>query len=219
MQRVLPLYLAVDTSASMYSGVEAVQQALIQLVDELLSSPALGEQVRVGIVTFSDDAELVLPLTDMTELRSLPRLHARGVTAYGPLFHRLARIVERDLRALRARDTLVFRPFVFLITDGLPVDGGWERAFQEFDRRTRARLVVIAIGLRDEFAEVLQWLRPVAVHRWYDTDDELLGTRIFTVVSNFARSLTTSVMLEPPGRDEYPQLPPPQPPLGEADIR
>ncbi|MGB2571672.1 vWA domain-containing protein [Micromonospora citrea] len=219
-QRVLPIYLAVDTSASTATGnrLEAVQQALIQLVDELLSSPALGDQVRVGIVAFADHAELVLPLTDLTALPSLPRLYAHGATRYGPLFHRLGRVIDHDLRVLRSQDTSVMRPFVFLVTDGVPVDRDWERAFQDFDRRAKAQIVVIAIDVGAEGSETWQRLRPVAVYEWDDHHEDVLATRIFGVVSDFARTLTTSVML--PGRhDTRPHLPPPYPPLGEADLR
>lgn len=219
-QRVLPIYLAVDTSGSMSEGtrLEAVQQAIIQLVDELLSSPALGDQVRVGIVAFADHAELVLPLTDLTELPSLPRLYARGSTLFGPLFQRLGRVIDHDLRVLRYQDTSTLRPFVFLITDGAPADRDWERSFQDFDRRTKAQLIVITTGTGWEGSEIWQRLRPVAVYEWNDNHDEVLATRIFGVVNDFARTLTRSVML--PGRhDARPHLPPPYPPLGEADLR
>lgn len=221
MQRVLPIYLAVDTSGSMANSarLQAVQEAIIQLVDELSSSPALGDQVRVGIVAFADRAELVLPLTDLTELRSLPRLSAHGATAFGPLFQLLARVIERDLRVLRSRDTVTLRPFVFLITDGwAAADANWERAFEDFDGRTRAQLVVIGIGSAANLTKVRRRLRPVAVYEWDDTHDEVLATRIFTVLSDFAHSLTKSVVRSTGPDAGQLQLPPPHPPLGEPDI-
>jgi uncharacterized protein YegL len=219
MQRVLPIYLAVDTTASMSTRLQAVQEAIISLVDELLSSPALGDQVRVGIVAFADRAELVLPLTDLTELRSLPRLTARGATQFGPLFRQLTRVIEHDLRVLRARDTITFQPFVFLITDGLPVDPNWEKAFQEFDDRTRAQLVILGIGLDGTSTTLLQRLRPVAIYTWEDDHVEVLAARIFTVLSDFAQSLVRSVQRST-GRDAGElQMPPPYRPLRESDIR
>jgi uncharacterized protein YegL len=221
MQRVLPIYLAVDTSGSMADSgrLQAVQEAIIQLVDELLSSPMLGDQVRVGIVSFADRAELVLPLTDLTELRSLPRMSARGSTDFGSLFHLLARVIERDLRVLRSRNTVTFRPFVFLITDGTPTDGDWEPAFHDFDGRTRAQLVMIGIGPAGRPTEVHQRLRPVAVYEWDDTHDEVLATRIFSVFNDFVHSLTKSVVRSTGPDMGHLLLPPTYPPLGESDIR
>ncbi|MBF5033056.1 VWA domain-containing protein [Micromonospora sp. ANENR4] len=220
MQRVLPLYLAVDVSGSMAHGarLDAVQQALILLFDELLSSPALGDQVRVGVMTFADKTELVLPLGDMTELRSMPRLSPRGATAFGPLFRALGRTIERDMRVLRSRDTLTYRPFIFLITDSTPSDHerDWGNAFDEFDRRTKARLVVIT--MTPDRDDVWRRLRPVAVYQWNETHDEVLADRIYGAVYNYARTLTTSTMLGG-HRDGQPLLPPPYPHLGEPDIR
>lgn len=198
MQRVQPLYLAVDTTASMAGRLRGIEEAVIRLTDELLSSPVLGERIRVAIVTFADDAELVLPLSDLTDLRTLPRLSAGGATFYGPLFRQLAKIIDRDTRLLQARNTEVFRPIVFLITDGSPIDApSWEREFRKFDDVTRAQLVAIVLDMDGLPAGMRDVLHPVAEHVWNDGQDGQLPVRLASVLTDVANSLTRSVLLTP----------------------
>ncbi|WP_328756448.1 vWA domain-containing protein [Streptomyces sp. NBC_00271] len=221
MQRVLPFYLAVDTSTSMYvSGrLDAVQETVVRFTEELLSNPLLGEHIRLGLVTFSDQAELVLPLTDLTELRSLPRLSGHGAAHYGVLFRYLGRVIERDLRVLRAHDTVTFRPFVFLLTAGMPSDSGWEQAFHEFDELTRAQLVVMGVGMEELPPEVLRRLNPVDAEAWSDVPADVLAARITSVLERYAMSLIASTMVSINRDSDPPRMPPPNPPLNETDIR
>jgi uncharacterized protein YegL len=218
VQRVLPMYIAVDTSSSMAgSWLEAVQQAIVEFTVELLSDPLLGETVRVGLIAFNDDAEVVLPLSDLTELRRLPRLHSRGRTQFGPVFRLLARVVERDHRVLLAGDTSTYAPFVFFITDGMPTDRGWERSYAEFRDRTRAQLVLVAIGL-DAAGDALRELRPLQVLQWRDAHEMGFAEWLLRTLEEYAQSLTRSVMMQ--DRDDGPlRMPPDHPPLGEQDIR
>lgn len=198
MQRVLPIYLAVDTSLSMATGrhLEAIQESIILLAEELLSDPALGDAVRVAIVGFADDAQLVLPLSDLTELQSLPRMTASGPTRYGALFRTLSKVIERDVLGLQAHDTVPFRPAVFMITDGLPLDAGWQRAFADFERRSRALLVLIALGLdADGVAELSRELHPLQTYTWGDVPADVLAERTFQVISQYAMSLTRSTIV------------------------
>lgn len=220
MQRVLAVYLAVDTSASMaMSGrLEAVEEAIIEFADELLSSPLLGEQVRVAIVGFSSRAELVLPLSDLTEQQTLPRLSAHGSTHYGPVFSLLSKVITSDVRTLRARGTIMLRPFVFLITDGLPLDPGWEESFRRFREATRAQVVIIGIDLDSDSAGQLRRLRPAGMHLLDGDRHEVLADELFRIVDQYAESLVTSVMVSATSEEHDVHLPPPNPPLGEADI-
>jgi len=220
VQRVLAVYLAVDTSVSMaMSGrLEAIEGAIIEFAGELLSSPLLGEQVRVAIVGFSSRAELVLPLTDLTAQQALPRLSAHGVTHYGPLFSLLSKVITRDVRVLRTRDTIMLRPFVFLVTDSLPVDSGWEETFQEFRDATRAQVVIIGIGLDSDSATQLHRLHPAGMYLLDGDRPEVLGEEIFRIVDQYAESLVTSVIVSARSEEHNLRLPPPNPPLGETDI-
>ncbi|WP_306205671.1 vWA domain-containing protein [Actinoplanes sp. RD1] len=192
------MYLAVDISSSMAGDrIAAVEQAIARLSTELLSNPLLGERVRVGIVAFHETAEVVVPLSDLTELRRLPRIRARGVARYGPLFQLLARVLERDRRVLLAADNRVSSPFVFLITDGVPVDSGWYHSYAEYRDRTRARLILVAIGVAPD-DEGLRELRPVRALHWQDAHDMGLSEWLFDVMDEYAHELTTSVVVRRP---------------------
>jgi uncharacterized protein YegL len=197
--------------------IDAVQQAVVQLTNELLSSPMLGDQVRVGIVAFNEDAELVVPLSDLTELRRLPRLGTGGTTHFGPAFRLLSRVIQRDRRALRAQDTVTYQPFVFLITDGVPVDRGWGSAYAEFSDLTGSRLVLVTIG--PDYLEEGSILRlnPVQTLRWTGVHNMGLAEWLLSGILQYANSLTRSIVVEPRLGESF-RMPPGLAPLGESDL-
>jgi uncharacterized protein YegL len=162
MQTVIPVYIAIDSSASMQLHVDDVESAIARLRDELLMNPVLADQVRVGIISFSDRAELLVPLTDLTASTHLPRLRTHGSTAWGPLFELLTKVITQDLRLLRSQGARIARPQVFMISDGPPMDP-WESSFANFVDATGARLSFIAIGFGRDAGALLTQMAPAAV--------------------------------------------------------
>jgi uncharacterized protein YegL len=172
--------------------LSAVDEMILQLTDELLSSPLLGDQVRVAILEFSDRAEIVLPLSDLTELRTIPRLHSKGRTAYAPIFRLLSRVIGHDLRLLRARDVVVYRPVVLFITDGEPTDMGWNQSYFELKNQFKLNFVLILLG--DVSSRLLDELQSTYVFDMRDREDQSdLGHNLFRVVHDFTRTLVTSI--------------------------
>jgi len=60
---VLPFYILCDESASMDAngGIDAVSQFLPQIHAEISSDPLVSDKCRIGLITFSDIAEELLP--------------------------------------------------------------------------------------------------------------------------------------------------------------
>jgi uncharacterized protein YegL len=96
----LPVYLVVDTSASLMGDIDAVNQALAELLYSLRREPILADRVRVAVIQFSSDAREVLPLTEIDRLESLPILQAGGATDYGAAFSLVRRLIPRDVEEL-----------------------------------------------------------------------------------------------------------------------
>jgi len=196
MHRVVPIYLAINSSPSMSSRLAEVEQMLVAFTEELRSSPILGDQVRVGVVSFADTAELVLPLTDLTALRRMPRIPSGHETRFAPLFNLLGKVIDRDLAVQRAMDTEVVRPLVFLVCDGLPADTSWERSFARFYSVAHSSIVLATIGLDEEMTRSLQRaLRAGSAYSWADERTYSLAARIVDVLLEHTSTLVTSKII------------------------
>jgi uncharacterized protein YegL len=59
-ERLLPVYLLLDTSSSMQGApIRAVQEGLEQFQREVAADPFAREVVKVGVITFSSNAQLL----------------------------------------------------------------------------------------------------------------------------------------------------------------
>ena len=129
---VLPFYLLCDVSYSMEPDIAALNSALFRFRDALSMEPVLSDKVRFSVIDFSDDARVVVPLSDFADapLPSVP-LQVRGGTSYGEAFRTLKRTIDADIAGADPQFRF-FRPAVFFLTDGYPTDPGeWEQAFAE----------------------------------------------------------------------------------------
>ncbi|MCG7418667.1 MULTISPECIES: vWA domain-containing protein [Microbacterium] len=127
---VVPVCLLGDTSSSMAAGpgpvspIAALNAGLSSLISTLQIHPEAADTAVVEIIEFSSTASVVMPYTHVDAAATPPVLSANGSTGYGEAFA----LARRGLEALVAahRSTLVYRPTVYMITDGGPTDTGWE---------------------------------------------------------------------------------------------
>ncbi|HZN76220.1 MAG TPA: VWA domain-containing protein [Micromonosporaceae bacterium] len=131
---LLPFYLVVDVSWSMSLAgkIEAVGDMASAIIDALVQDPVASTTVRFGLVEFSDDARIRLPLDGVASANGVaPELTVRAGTSFQSVFALLEDAIPADLARLATTRTLVRRPTVFLLTDGEPTDDerGWRSAF------------------------------------------------------------------------------------------
>jgi len=143
---VLPFYVVMDVSYSMTmasqtpdgapkapidSGNDVVKEVKIALED----SPLLSDKVRFSLIDFSDDAQVVIPMCDLTTVapHDIPTLTARGGTSYAAAFTLLKKQISQDVAQLKADGHKVHRPAVFFLTDGDPTDDDsvWQGGFAD----------------------------------------------------------------------------------------
>ena len=142
MTRIIPIYLVVNTSNSMTGRLVEVGHLLDAFQDELLCSPMLGDRVRLCVVGFSEFAQIVLPLSDLTEIATLPKLPASQGVRFAPMFDLLTRRTASDVLANISAGNSVDWPMVLIITDCIPNDYGWERAYEALYRSSRPRMLL-----------------------------------------------------------------------------
>ncbi|WBB80601.1 VWA domain-containing protein [Micromonospora sp. WMMD882] len=134
--KLLPFYLVIDVSWSMSLAgkLDAANAIMPAIVDALAQQPILVDKVRFGLIDFSDDARVRLPLCDLLDPDlTLPALSVRGGTSFAAAFTLLRREIEANVAQLKADQYVVHRPVVWFISDGEPTDDDpvWRAAFQE----------------------------------------------------------------------------------------
>ncbi|SFB84672.1 vWA domain-containing protein [Streptomyces aidingensis] len=147
LQKCLPTYLLVDVSSSMSPHEQTLNDLLDFLHGELVSSPRVSEFAYISIVVFSSEPTLVLEMTDLQYVPSMPRVQCSGSTQFGKAFDLVRQRIEMDVPLLRDQGKAVLRPAVFFLTDGAPMDPDWESAFRRLvDPQSKRRPHVIAFG-------------------------------------------------------------------------
>lgn len=145
--KTLPAYLVMDTSASLSGDIDAINQGLAGLLDGLLLEPTVANTIRIALIQFSSEARVVIPLTDVHNIKTMPSLQAHGATNYGVAFSLVRQLIPRDVAELRAAGLRVLRPVMFFVTDGSPADPSWQTTLRELQSpEFRERPTIIAIG-------------------------------------------------------------------------
>ena len=115
-----PCVLLLDTSGSMQGEpIEALNQGLLCLKDELMKNSLAARRVEVAIVTFDSQVNIVQDFVTADQFNP-PILTAQGLTTMGAGIHRALDMVEERKSLYRDNGIAYYRPWVFMITDGEP---------------------------------------------------------------------------------------------------
>lgn len=191
-QQVLPFYLVCDESRSMEGPpIEAINRSLPQLHREIGSNPVVADKTRFCVIGFSHEAEVLLPLSDLSEVTAIPALEASDGTNYGAAFNLLHDTIEHDVAALKADQHQVLRPAVFFLSDGRPDDvAEWPAAHRRVtDTSWGLHPNIVAFGFGDADPSTMQ---QVANVRAFLADDTFGPAE---VLGEFAQSLTRSITM------------------------
>ena len=204
-QTVMPFYVVADVSYSMVGAMTALNDGVQRLRRSIVAQPVVDDAARICVMWFSDDADVHVPLQQMSETQ-IPALTVRGGTNYGAAFRVLAKTITADIAALKAKEYKVFRPCAFFLTDGVPGDGDWFQTFTAtltYDHASRSGLrehpLFIPFGFGDADEAVLKRLAyPPEKGKWYNStqtspEDALAGiiTLIMKTVINSGLSVRT----------------------------
>jgi uncharacterized protein YegL len=74
----LPVYLVLDTSISMRPHEKLLNDTLDHVYLSLVGSPRVADFAQISIITFNTKAHLVMSITDIERVKSLPRLECGG---------------------------------------------------------------------------------------------------------------------------------------------
>lgn len=157
-----PVVLVLDCSDSMtqqmpgetQTPMEALNGGLDVLVSELNRDPLAKRRVEVSVVTFGTHANPATPFSTVKNL-VLPELDKIGITSMGAAVNEALDAIEERKQKYKETGISYFKPWVLLITDGLPTDD-IEGAVQRVrDAETRNALSFFGVGVEGADMEVL----------------------------------------------------------------
>jgi len=153
-----PVYLVVDVSWSMSTQgkLEAANGIITAVADALRRDPAVARRVRLGLIDFSRDARVRLPLCDLTASGvELPRLRVRNGTSFSAAFATVRQQLEADT-APRDGPGRLGPPTVFFMSDGEPTDDEsvWRTAFHSLIAHD-SRPAVVPCGIDEAETHVM----------------------------------------------------------------
>lgn len=205
--RRLPIYLLLDTSGSMAGApIQAVDQGVRLLHNELMNDPSAIETVYISVITFDSQARMVMPLTELVQFVP-PTLTAAGTTSLGAALRLLNDALNRDIRANTPQQKGDYKPLVFLMTDGDPTDR-WEREADALKQRTQQKIAsIIALGCGGSVnVKTLQRITNVVLKMETITPDQI--TQYFKWVSQSISTVSVSAQAAASVQGQA-QLPPP----------
>jgi hypothetical protein len=198
-QQVMPFYLLCDVSISMTDDMAALNEAVQRLRRAIVSEPAVDDVAHIGIMTFSDQGKVVVPLGQMSE-HGVPALTVEGGTNYGSAFRLLAHTITQDTASLKAQECKVYRPCAFFLSDGEPLDPDWEATFRTtltYDPGTgtgmKGHPVFVPYGFRDAPEHVLRRLAyPMGRAKWYHCKSSDIGDALKGILDIIMNTVITS---------------------------
>lgn len=148
-----PCLLLFDTSGSMSGCINQLNDAAQRMQTALKDSPDMRNIVEVAVVEFGrPGAEVVCDFTAGRDL-NLPAFTAGGLTPMGEAISLGLKLLKKRTEAYKQAGKHVYKPFIFLYTDGGPNDDGWEDAREvllENQRRRKINFFPFATDGADE---------------------------------------------------------------------
>ncbi len=199
-----PCILLLDTSGSMQGPpIDALNQGLRTFQDGLMKDPLASRRVEVAIVTFDSEVRVVQDFVTADQFQP-PTLTAQGLTHMGRGIYKALDMIQARKIRYRANGITYYRPWVFLLTDGVPQgepqDVVAQAAQRIKDDEANKRVAFFAVGVQ---GADMSRLSQIAVR----TPIKLIGLNFVEMFVWLSRStqavahteVDSEVALPPPG--------------------
>jgi len=158
----LACVLLIDTSGSMgpqssrppgSQPIDSLNRALQDFKANVSMDEMAQKRVDIAIVEFNSSARVVQDFTPISQMEPIT-LTASGLTAMGEGVNMAIDMVKERNRFYNTLGTPVFKPWIFMITDGLPTDDdvfdvAVRRVQEEEQKGSHGKLKFFALGVGD----------------------------------------------------------------------
>lgn len=207
MSRRLPVYLLLDVSGSMTGEpITAVQNGVQTMVSALMAEPQALETAYLSVITFSNSAEQVVPLTELSQFTP-PQLKAGGMTSLGEALKFVAECADREVIKNTPEAKGDWKPLVFIMTDGGATDDV-DKGLIEFRKKKWGVVVACGAGSGADTTELSKITEAVVS---LDTADSTSITAFFKWVTASVSTSSKAVgdaKKEVSSLDQLPDPPP-----------
>jgi uncharacterized protein YegL len=212
---VMPFYVICDVSYSMVNDMAELNAGVKRLRQSITAEPLVDDVAHVALMTFSDTAKVVMPLSQMSEA-VIPTLSVEGGTNYGQAFRELANTIPADATALKAQGYRIFRPCAFFLTDGEPNDSDYFETFKSnltYNGVTGVGMkqypVFIPFGFRAAPDNVLKKLAyPPEKGRWYHIKNDDISQVIKLILDVIMKTVVSTGQSSSTGKPALVHAPP-----------
>jgi uncharacterized protein YegL len=139
-------------------AITAVNSCVANLMSSIVSDPIVDSKARVGIIVFSNQAEVLLPLSQSSNIVQIPGC-VRSVepARYAPVFNLLKKEIEVDVPRLKSEGFRVRRPIVLFVSGSIPTDPDeWRETLRELtEDKFQFHPNIICLGLPGSQPELL----------------------------------------------------------------
>lgn len=161
-ERHVPVVLLVDISGSMAGApIDELNQGLVEFGQALQEdSLALG-RAEVCIISFNSYVQTEMGFRPATEYQA-PVLGASGLTSFNEALEAGLDAIEARKREYKSQGVAYYRPWIFVLTDGVPTDGMRESAAKEKMQKAirDKKIVYIPMGIGSADIKKLQEYYP-----------------------------------------------------------
>ena len=115
--------LLVDVSGSMSQNgkIDQLNDALAQFRDQVCTDSLSAKRVEVCVISFGTKVKIETPFVNVSSF-SAPVLSAGGLTSMGEGIRYALEVVHQRCHEYHQTGIECFKPFVMMITDGIPTD-------------------------------------------------------------------------------------------------
>ncbi len=197
---VMPFYLLCDVSDPMRGELATLRRGIQDICDEVATRTYLDEVAQICIMSFADTAQVLVKLTPMSQA-AIPGFGPARMTSYGAAFRTLATKIADDYENLSLDGYSVFRPCVYFLTAGVPVDIDWQSTFNQTLTKIPMKAagvpngypILVPFGFRDAEEEILRQLAyPPGRSKWYHAQNSEFSEALRGILGIIMQSVLKS---------------------------
>lgn len=155
-----PVILLLDTSGSMYGQpIQQLNAGIATFKQELETDGMAKLRVEIAIITFGSNVVMFQDFTTVDNF--IPsNLTTNGMTSMGEAINYGLDVLEDRKQTYRDNGIQFYRPWVFLVTDGVPTDH-WQNAAQRVrDGDQQKKHLFFVVGVQGADMNILSQIAP-----------------------------------------------------------